>query len=71
MYYDWNCLHDKWLNDVMKDKLRVMEGLGRMDFPNIQTMARPHQVQKILPTTTRAFRVHYDIVSKYKKARTQ
>jgi len=52
MYYDWHCLHDKWLNDVMKDKLGAMEGLQRMDFPNIQTMAKPHQVQKIHPTPT-------------------
>jgi len=39
MYYDWHQIHNKWLNNIMKDKLGVMEDLGRMDFPNIHTMA--------------------------------
>jgi len=38
-----------------------MEGIGRMDFPNIQTMARPHQVQKIHLIPTQAFGVRYDV----------
>jgi len=54
------------MNNVMKEKLGVMEGLGRIDFPNIHAMARLLQVQKIHPTPTRAFGVRYDICIKVK-----
>jgi len=67
-YYDWHQIHDKWLNDIMKDKLGVMEGLGRMDFPSIHTTARLLQVWKIHLTPTRAFWVKYDICIKVQES---
>jgi len=27
-YYDWHRIHETWLNDIMKEKLGVKEGLG-------------------------------------------
>jgi len=33
LHYDWHCIHDKWLNDVMKEQLGEMEDIGQLDFP--------------------------------------
>ncbi len=60
-YYNWHQIHDRWMNDVMKEQLGETEGLGRRDFPNIYTTARLLQVWKIHPLPTRAFGVRYGV----------
>ncbi len=58
MHYNWHHIHDKWLNDIMKDKLGITEGLSRLELP----APRPQeQVRKIHPTPTQAFIIRYDV----------
>jgi len=45
----------------MKDKLGVIEGLGRLEFPKIMTAPRLQQERKIHPTPTQAFGITYDV----------
>jgi len=59
--YNWNCIHDKWLNDMMKDQLGEMENIGRLDFPNIILPPPMQQTKKIHQMPTRAFSIRYDV----------
>jgi len=45
-----------------------MEGLGRMDFPNIHTMARLLKVRKIHPLPIRTFGMRYDVCIKVQES---
>jgi len=60
-HYDWNHIHDKWLNDVMKDQLGEREDIGRLDFPNTISPPQMQQTRKIHPMSVRAFGIRYDI----------
>jgi len=66
--YYWNWIHDTWLNNIMKSNLGVIEGIGRLYFPNISTNPRPQQNRKIHPSPTRAFGVRYDMRLKVKES---
>jgi len=61
LHYNWNHIHHKWLNDMMKGQLGEMENIGRVDFPNMILPPWLQQTRKIHPTPTRAFGIRYDI----------
>jgi len=66
--YDWHQIHDTWLNDAMKSKLGITEGIGWLYFSNISTTPRPQQNRKIHPMPMRAVRVQYDVQLKVQES---
>jgi len=67
-HYDWNWIHEKWLNDMMREQLGETKDIGQLDFPNITTTPQLQQTRKIHPAPTRAFRVRYDVQLKVQES---
>jgi len=61
LHCDWHRIHDKWINDVIKEQLGETEDIGCLDFPNIITTPRLQQARKIHPTPMQAFGIRYNI----------
>jgi len=60
-HYDWNQIHNNWLNDMMKEQLGETEDIGQLKLPNIITALQPQQTRKRHPAPTRAFGVRYNV----------